>query len=137
MSDTGRANEAKELGERMKAARSEKGLSVAELARLAEVSKAYIHQIENGDCQRPSAQVLFGIATVLETSVAHLLGKGPSGPESGVVRIPESLQKFAASNPELKQEDVQMLARIKHRGEQPKNEDDWAYLWESIKRSVK
>jgi transcriptional regulator with XRE-family HTH domain len=138
MRNTEPSGETKALGARITAARAEKGgMSVAKLAELAGVSKAYMHQIENGDCARPSAQVLFGIAQVLDTSIAHLLGKGPSGPEPGTVQIPASLQEYAKSHPDLRQEDIEMLARIKFRDKQPTEPKDWDYLWESIKRSVK
>jgi len=123
------------LGERLKAARGE--MPVAKLAELAGVSKAYIHQIENGECQRPSAQVLFSIATITGTSVAYLLGKGPNAPEPGVTQMPESLIEFSKTQSDIKQADLEMLARIKHRGRQPKTADDWKYLWESIKRMVR
>lgn len=125
------------LGARIREARNEKGISVAKLADLAGVSKAYMHQIENGECARPSAQVLFNIAQSLGTSVAYLLGRGPKGPEPGTVQIPQSLREFANSEPELTQEDIEMLARIRHRQNQPETASDWQYLWESIKRSVK
>jgi len=131
------SKEARALGARVTGARTAKGISVAQLAELAGVSKAYMHQIENGECRRPSAQVLFDIANVLGTSVGYLLGRTPNTPEPAKVRIPASLRRFAESHPELKEEDVEMLARIRHRGDQPKTEKDWEYLWESIKRSVR
>lgn len=131
------SEETKALGARITAARTEKEISVARLAELAGVSKAYMHQIENGDCARPSAQVLFNVAQVLDTSVAHLLGRGPKGPEPGTVQIPDSLKVYASAHPELTQEDIEMLAMIKFRHQQPKDAKDWDYLWESIKRSVK
>lgn len=134
-SDSG--NEAKALGERVAKERNQLGLSVAKLAELAGVSKAYVHQIENGDCQRPSAHVLFSIATTLGTSIAYLLGKSSSSPEPDTIHIPESLQRFASDVDELTPDDIKMLARIKHRDHQPDNVEDWRYLWESIKRSIR
>ncbi len=137
MRNTDSSEETKALGARITAARADKGISVARLAELAGVSKAYMHQIENGDCARPSAQVLFNIARVLNTSIAHILGHGPKGPEPGTVQIPDSLKEYAKEHKELTQEDVEMLAMIKFRDQQPKDAKDWDYLWESIKRSVK
>jgi transcriptional regulator with XRE-family HTH domain len=128
---------AKALAERVATARRQKGLSVAKLAELAGVSKAYVHQIEKGECPRPSAQVLFNIAAALGTSIAHLLGRAARGPEPGAVPIPDSLREFAAQQPDLKPEDVEMLARIRFRGDQPQTVEDWGYLWESIKRTIK
>ena len=124
-------------GARIKGARVDKGLSVAKLAELAQVSKAYMHQIENGECFRPSAQILYDIAQSLGTSVAYLLGRASKGPEPEATPIPQSLREFANSEPDLTQEDIEMLARIRHRQNQPESASDWRYLWESIKRSVK
>ncbi len=73
------------LGARITGARTAKGISVAQLADLAGVSKAYMHQIENGECKRPSAQVMFDIANVLGTSVGYILGRVPDNPEPGKV----------------------------------------------------
>jgi transcriptional regulator with XRE-family HTH domain len=130
------SSETKALAKRIATARGQKGLSVAKLAELAGVSRAYIHQIENGECPRPSAQVLFNIAAALGTSIAHLLGKAARGPEPGAVPIPGSLREFAAQQPDLKPEDVEMLARIRFRGGQPQRVEDWGYLWETIRRMV-
>jgi len=136
MSRGDKSRDATALAQRMAAARRDKGLSVAKLAELAGVSRAYIHQIENGECPRPSAQVLFSIAAALGTSIAHLLGRAAKGPEPEAVVIPDGLRQFAAEQPDLRPEDVEMLARIRLRGRQPKTAQDWAYLWESIRRTV-
>ena len=117
-------------------ARVHLGTRCSQLAELAGVSRAYIHQIENGECPRPSAQVLFGIAAALGTSIAHLLGRAATGPEPEAMVIPDGLRQFAAEQPDLRPEDVEMLARIRFRGRQPKTAQDWAYLWESIRRTV-
>lgn len=125
------------LAKRIKEAREDKGLSVAELARLADVSKAYIHQIENGECPRPSAEVLFRIATSLGTSIAFLLGKGANRPESEAVDIPDSLREFAISRPDVKPDEVQSMARMRKRGgEQQMMKEDWELLWISLRRTV-
>ena len=127
--------EAKALGERVAAARKQKGFSVSKLAELAGVSKAYVHQIEKGECPRPSAHVLFNLATVLETSIAHLLGRAASGPEPGTVAIPDALRELAARRNDLEQADVEMLARIRRRGDQPRSVEDWDFIWQAIKRT--
>lgn len=122
------------LGERIKLRRQEAGISAAELARRATVSKGYLSEIEGGATPRPSADVLYRIATALQTTVADLLEKKETRPASR--SVPSSLQAFAeeAGLPEL---DVQMLSRIRFRGEQPSTLDDWRFLYESIKRSIR
>ena len=122
------------LGQRLRQSREEKGLSLSELARQAQVSKGYLSQIESGQTNRPSAQVLHRIASVLGTSVAALLGM-PVGGLNSEVMISDSLREFAQAE-ELDEEGVNMLARVRYRGRQPQTVDDWRYLYESIKRSI-
>lgn len=131
------SDEAGRLGERVATARRTNSLSVAQLADLAGVSRAYLHQIESGDCKRPSAQVLYNLATVLGTSIAHLLGKPDCDKEPVSRSIPRSLLELAASRSDIAREDVEMLAAIRHRGKQPRTTKDWEFVWESIVRSVR
>lgn len=120
------------LGDRIRKRREEKGISASELARLAEVSKGYVSEIESGQAPRPSADVLYRIATALGTSIADLLEKEirPRPRE-----IPQSLMEFAQSA-NIPEEDIEMLAQISFRGGQPTTSEDWRYLYESIKRSI-
>lgn len=123
-----------QLGDRIQELRKQKGLTLTELARQASISKGYLSQIERGEAGRPSAQVLYGIASVLGTSVASLLGM-PIGDADAEVMISESLGDFAkAAN--LSEDEVAMLARVRYRGRQPQTVEDWRYLYESIKRSL-
>lgn len=107
-------------------------MAAVELAKQAGVSKGYLSEIESGGAPRPSADILFRIAAALGTSIGDLLEKEvvPSSTD-----IPDSLKRFAEAT-DLPQGDVQMLAQIKFRGEQPRTEEDWRYLYESIKRSI-
>lgn len=66
--------------ERIKARRLEMGLSLAELARRADISKGYLHSIESGETQSPSAEVLFKISHELGTTIADILGETKSSP---------------------------------------------------------
>lgn len=121
------------LSEQIRKRRQEAGLTVAELARLASVSKAYISQLENNiNGARPSADVLLRIASALGTSVSTLLEKEVS---DQLEDIPEELQKFALAE-QLPKEEIKLLARIEYRGRRPKTVDDWKFLYEAIKRSV-
>lgn len=120
------------LHDRIKQRREEKGLAAIELAQQAEISKGYLSEIESGRAARPSGDVLFRIATALGTTVADLL-------EREVRPAPRAvhpkLREFA-NEAELPGEDVQMLAQIRFRGDQPETKDDWRYLYESIRRSI-
>jgi len=126
---------ATELGSRIRELREQQGITLGECARRAGLSKAYLSQIEKGHVEKPSAQSLYQIATVLGTSVGALLG-AMSNSEEGEVTIPRSLEEFAGEAG-LSDADKLMLARIRYRGKRPQRAEDWRYLWESIRRSTR
>ena len=123
------------IGERIKARRLEMNVSLAELARRADVSKGYLHSIESGETQSPSAEVLFKIAHELGTTIADLLGETET-PVPSAVEIPENLRQLAQED-NLTKADVRMLANIRYRGKQPQSVADWRFIFESIKRTVR
>lgn len=125
-----------ELADRIKMRMKEKGWSLAELARESKIAKGYLWEILNGKAKRPSANTLYEIARVLGTSVADLLGKEADAGQASAPNIPDSLRDFAKQE-KIPKEDIQMLATISFRGEQPKTKDDWKFLYESIKRSIR
>ena len=120
------------LGDRIRQRRTDIGLSAAELAGWAGISKGYLSEIESGNTVRPSAEVLDRLATALGTTIADLLDREI---RPAAARIPPSLQAFAASR-RLPDEDLHMLAQIRFRGEQPSTPDDWWFLYEAIQRSM-
>lgn len=121
------------FGGRVRQRRAELGWSAGELARRAGVSRGYLSKLEGGTSKRPSADVLNRLAAALGTTSSDLLGREEPSETSA---IPESLRRFA-EQAGLPDEDVAMLARIRYRGEQPRTPEDWAYLLESIKRSIR
>ncbi len=62
------------IGQRIKNLREIKGYSISELAKLANVSKSYLSQIERDLKTNPSLQFLIKIAQTLDTSIDYLLG---------------------------------------------------------------
>ena len=124
------------LSDQIRDRRQVQGLSFAELARQARVSKAYIHQLEtSGEGMRPSADILYRIAFALGTSVGELLGKQLPSADDEITSVPEALRQFALQAA-LPEDDLKMLSRINYRGRSPQTVADWRYLYESIKRSV-
>ncbi len=124
------------LGARVAEARKRKNLTLSELADLAGVSKAYLYQLEKGECPRPSAQVLFNIASHVDTSIAQLLGKAPGHWDVQEVEIPKSLQDFARKEG-LSTEETKELAAVRRRGRQPQSAEDWRFIYEAIRRTIK
>jgi transcriptional regulator with XRE-family HTH domain len=109
-------------------------MTLTQLALQAEISKAYLSQVETGRVAKPSAQSLYRIASVLGTSVGALLGL-TAQLEGEEVDIPPSLEEFAREA-KLTDHEKLMLASIRYRGRRPRRADDWRYLWESIRRST-
>lgn len=62
------------LRTRIKALRTEKGLTLEQLAERSGTAKSYIWELENRDGQNPSAEKLAKIAAVLEVTTDYLLG---------------------------------------------------------------
>jgi transcriptional regulator with XRE-family HTH domain/quercetin dioxygenase-like cupin family protein len=77
-----------QIGERIRAERISKGISLRGLARGVGVSPSLISQIETGKCQ-PSVSTLYAITTVLGVSVQDVFGE-TRAPEGGVAtgRVP-------------------------------------------------
>lgn len=127
--------DAQTVGDRIKKRREELRISLNQLAEKSGVAKGYIWELENGTSKdaRPSADTLFKIADALGTSTADLLGKRVR-PRSRIT-IPPSLKAFAERN-NLPESDVKMLAAVQYRGERPETEEDWQYIYESIRRTI-
>lgn len=125
------------LSDQLRKHRLGQGLSIAELARRSKVSKAYLSQLENNvNGLRPSADALYKIAFALGTTVSELLEKQVGKDDDELTEIPEGLRMFAMAE-QLSEQEIKMLARIEYRGQRPHTIDDWKYLYESIKRSVR
>ncbi len=124
------------LGQRIRSRRQAQKLSLNDLARLSGVSKGYLSQVERSLTSRPSAATVFAVADALGISVDELFeGIRPTGQANVGREIEPSLQEFA-DEANLPPADIEMLAGIRYRGAQPRNKDDWRYLYESIRRSV-
>ena len=76
------------------------------------------------------------VATALGVSVDHLAGDPGTWDPTELAGVPASLKAFAERS-ELPESDVRMLARIHYRGRQPEEPEDWAHLYETIKRTVR
>jgi transcriptional regulator with XRE-family HTH domain len=127
------------LAENLKRRRLQKQWTQPILAEKAEVSKGYIYMLEAGEMDNPSLDILHKIATALDCTIADLIGDPKVKRKDVPTEIPESLQKFArhkrkAGEP-LTEDDLKNLARTEFRGKRPETVDDWAYLYEFLKRT--
>lgn len=125
------------LSDQIRKRRREQGISLTELARRSRISKGYLSQLENSSRgPRPSAEVLYRIAFALGTSVGTLMEKQVGSSQDELTDIPQGLRNLALAE-NLSEEVVRMLAQITYRGHRPDTTDDWKFLYESIKRSMR
>lgn len=123
------------VGERIRLRREEAGLSLSALAARADVSKSYIWNLEQGQHERrPSGRTLYRIAEALGTTMSDLLGRELL--VDAPTHVPESLKQFVEREG-LTDKDMQMLASVNFRGQQPDDRDGWALVWGAIKASVR
>jgi XRE family transcriptional regulator, master regulator for biofilm formation len=61
------------IGKRIKRLRQQKGYSITELGKLADVSKSYLSQLERGLQTNPSLQFLIKVSKPLDTNLDYLL----------------------------------------------------------------
>jgi transcriptional regulator with XRE-family HTH domain len=73
------------LGRAIRAARHDRGLTLAQVAARAELSQPFLSQLERGR-SRPSMRSLFRIATALGTTQQALLGQASGPPPGDAVR---------------------------------------------------
>lgn len=123
---------AQAIGERVTAFRKERGLSLSGLAAEAKLSKSYVSSIEAGDAPRPSGNTLYAIAEALGVTMSDLLGRRLL--TETPVELPQSLLEFAQEH-KLPEADVQMLASINFRGDQPRTRERWAHIYSAIRQT--
>ncbi len=114
------------FAQQVRAQRKAQKLSQQELAQQVEISRNYLSEIERGEATNLSWQV--------RQKLAAALGLSPAG-EAVETDLPEGLAAFAASA-KLPQDDVQMLAGLKYRGQQPTTADKWELLYNVIKMTA-
>ena len=123
------------VGLRIKRFRTDRGMTATQLANAAGVSKSYLSALENGDGtqRRPSAKTLYSLASAMGVAMSDLLGR-PIITQPRTER-PESLLEFARERG-LPEADIDMLAGIRFRGEQPKTPDRWSFIYDAIRNSA-
>jgi transcriptional regulator with XRE-family HTH domain len=133
----------KKLGAKVRFRRQGKGWSLAELAEISKVSKAYISDLENGLAGKPNIQYIFNIAVALDATIDELLQDTTARePRAKKKRAPEELppglwdlQQDLASSPEtvLTDEEVEKLAQVNFRGNRPRDKEGWRFVLQAIR----
>ena len=96
-----------ELGRRVRNLREMRGLGLNELARTAKVSPGYLSQLESGQRDNPSVEVLHRLAAALNVTVQYLV---------------EPQSTYAA--PPVLQDEAIMLRERKYAGLSPSDQED-------------
>lgn len=129
------------LSQRIKQLREEKGFSLGKLAETAEVSKAYLSQLENNVSKQPSAEILFKIASALGTTIADLLDKPVRVYSKDIHQeMPEGLRTLIDERGkmlDIRDEDITMLMNIQYRGKQPNDPEEWELVLRAIRIVVR
>jgi transcriptional regulator with XRE-family HTH domain len=125
------------VGQRIRKFREERGLTPSALADKAGVARSYLSALENDESavnhRRPSADTLYRLAEVLGVAMSDLLGK-PIITQKASTR-PKSLIAFAKSR-NLPEADIEMLAGIRFRGDEPQSPERWEFIYQAIKNSA-
>jgi len=127
------------LAERLTEFRKKRKMSLVALAQEADISKAYLWQLENEENKQPSAEILYRIASALGVTIADLLDKPVKVATTNREDLPDTLRQLIdekGDELDIQEEDVRMLLSIKYRGRQPKTRDEWEYILRSIKMTL-
>jgi len=129
------------LADNIKHFRTLKQLSQPQLADKASLSKGYVYMLESGEMTNPSIEKLSSIADALECTIADLIGQPKTKAKiKTAFEIPVGLQEFARRKKRegdpLDESDLKSLAYTQYRGKRPQTADDWAYVYEFLKRTL-
>ena len=129
------------LAENIKRLRMQKQWSQPELAEKAGLSKGYVYMLEAGEMTNPSLDKLFKISEALECTIADLVGQPKATARGDVeLEIPEGLREFARRRKRhgdpLNDGELRSLAHTQYRGKRPQSAEDWAYVYEFLKRTL-
>lgn len=120
------------IGARIRRLRIARGLSLQGVAKPAGISKVYLWQIEEGSVAAPSGAKLLAVTHALEVPLGALLGAAP-----GEVDVLPALAAFLDAHAEIPPKDRAWLARVEHRGRWPGSTEDFAYVYEGVRRACR
>lgn len=95
------------LGDKIRALRREKGLTLDTLAAAAGMSKSYLWELENRESPRPSAEKLDALAKILGQPVAYFLEEDTSTPAEAHIDA-----AFFRNYKDLEGSDKEVMRRI-------------------------
>lgn len=144
-----------EFGQRIARMRELKSLSISALADESGLAKSYLAKIERGEVPNPGLRTLSVIASALGVTVADLLppaqpDQRPARPEvldeEAEVRrvmanlppgLGEFLKRCEANGERVPLKAIQALSMVEFRGRRPEKPEDWQFLYDAMRRSVR
>ena len=102
------------FGQRIRALRKERGLTLDQLAELSGSSKSYIWELENKNPPRPSAEKIAKIAAALDTTGDYLFG-GKQAETKETAEDWAFFRKYQSLDPNTKATIKQMMDVIRKR----------------------
>jgi transcriptional regulator with XRE-family HTH domain len=127
------------VGQKIRALRTEAGVTLPDLAEKAGVSKGFLSQLENDENANVSLDTLAKIAKALGVSVGGLLGLEAARAKQTTEAVDPELEKLVqerqkAGRP-IPPDVIRSLCALKERrGVAKKSKEDWAFLCDSIER---
>jgi transcriptional regulator with XRE-family HTH domain len=118
----------RQIGERIRAERERRGVSLRSLARTVGLSPSLISQIETGKC-RPSVSTLYAITTALGVSVEDVFEEQPADGKAETQTAAEITQALAEASRLPRTDDT---APVVHPGEREVLELDSGVTWERL-----
>jgi HTH-type transcriptional regulator, competence development regulator len=100
----------KTIGRELKDARERHTYTLRQVEELTEISNAYLSQLENDKIKKPSANVLYKLATLYKIDFDYLLAATGAIEYKPNAEGPKSLSGFALSSEDLSPEEEQELA---------------------------
>ena len=131
----------KNIGLRVVALRTVKGLSLSELARQSEISKSLLHRIENQADSNPVLETLQKISRALGITVGELLGNeivksARSLPDERPEWLSSLTARLRSDGKEPDEDLLEALYVLQNRkGQAEAKVEDWLYLYQTLERS--
>jgi transcriptional regulator with XRE-family HTH domain len=125
-----------QLHDRIRQLRTERGLTMKELADRSDLSLPYIADIEHGRTN-PSLKSLAAIAAGLETSVIGLLTGVDLMGEAADAELPPGLAEMMqnpAFSDDISEEWLSLLRQIQLRGRRPSTVREWMEVYLFLRR---
>lgn len=124
------------LGNRLRAVREKRRLTLSQLAQRSKVSKAYLSQLENEQFSNPTSEIIIKLCGALGISIETMLGLDTPGiANMGQSEIPVHLRALVREE-RLNKDDLVMLSNIIYRGKQPRSIDGWRNVLKAIREST-